>query len=71
MTGINAVRWLRKARRASRELRARGEPFPLAEAFFVDRPTRDLIDALIGLGILERRDIGNVPGSGPLVSSAA
>ncbi|HYU56717.1 MAG TPA: hypothetical protein VEO00_01535 [Actinomycetota bacterium] len=70
MTGLNAVRWLRQARKASRELRARGEPFPLADAFFVDRPTRDLLDALIGLGILERQDLANAPGHGPLVSAA-
>jgi hypothetical protein len=63
--------WLRQARQAAVELRSSPHGFPLAEAFFADRPTMELLDALVGLGILERSDLGQVPERGPLVTHSA
>ena len=60
---MNTYQWLRRARRAADELHAQGRTLPLAEVFYADRPTRDLLEALHGLGILQRRDIVGDPGA--------
>jgi hypothetical protein len=47
-----------------------GGQFPIAEAFYLDRPTRDLLEALEALGILQKRDLRQVPERGPLINAA-
>jgi hypothetical protein len=63
---VNTQHWLRQARRAARELRARGAvpPLPLGEAFYLDRLTAQLLESLVGLGILEAEDLSRI-GAGP------
>lgn len=63
-------RWLLQARSAANDLRASGGTFPFAEAFYLDRPTHDLLEALEGLGILHKRDLRQVPERGPLINAA-
>jgi hypothetical protein len=53
---------IRQARDAARRRKMAGAPaLPLAEAFYLDSETARLLDALVGMGILEPSD---VPGAG-------
>ena len=68
---MQAYRNLRRARAAAAALRTSGADFPIAEAFFMSGPTRELLDSLYELGILEPGDLERVPERGPLITRAA
>jgi hypothetical protein len=49
---------IRMAQEAASSRRAAGEPvLPLAEAFYLDADTAQLLDALVGMGILKSADV--------------
>ena len=59
--GMTYDQLIRLAQEAASKRRAAGEPvLPLAEAFYLDPDTARLLDALVGMGILES---GDVPGT--------
>jgi hypothetical protein len=70
MNAMHAYRNLKRAQHAAAELRSNGGTFPFAEAFFVNRPTRELLESLYELGILEPDDLERVPERGPLINAA-
>ena len=50
---VSTDRFLEQARQAAEELRAKGEDIlPLADAYQLDPATLQLLQALVGLGIL-------------------
>ena len=54
---MSTLQWLAQARRAADELHASGRGVPLAEAFIADRATRDWLEALQGLGLIEAPEV--------------